>query len=811
MTKKSSNLNAVTENELIFGTVFQGEIRNILNFVCEICHFSDAFISLANQEKQVFLSKIGLSNINQPLEIPFFQEFLNQEENVVFDLKKSSKSFLEFTFFAGFPIVIPEYSFVGSLCILDKEGLQISEFQLKIIEQAATQIQSLMSLNCEKVALENSIAKFQQQQQQQQQVLRIVENISDGIKIIDSQYIILTINEKACEMFGFSKEEILNQSILGKRWNPIHADYTPFLTEDLPISQAIEKLKPVRNVVMGIERIELNDIIWVMVNAIPVFSQDNTLDYVICTFTDITLQKNTENALKESNERFIYANKASFDVIWERNLSTNELFIGPNYTSVFGHEIESDEIEKIKFSNLVHPEDRKAVYESLDTAIAGTSENWFSEYRYLKKDGNYAFVRDRAIIIRDSNDKAQKIIGAMLDITKKKEIIKKNELVLFEINKNKKNELEAAKNQYKILAENTVDLVFLHHLNGDFIYVSPSIKKQLGYHPEDLIGKCPLDFIHPEDAEKFKKNWADFIYDKLNDKLNDKPVIHRFRNSKGDYLWLETKGNVVKVDGKPNSFQSSTRNISERIAAEAKTNDTLIKERELNELRTNLVSTISHEFRTPMTTIRTSAEMIAMYLENQNLKYAPQLQKRIDTIVDEIDRILELMNTVLTISKNDAGKTTFSPIKVDLKSICMDVIDKSFSNQRDGRMVKITENTRDFYILADKNLIEYALFNVLNNAFKYSVGQDDIQLNLFEIHETAVIEITDFGIGIPTQDQSKLFNTFYRASNSHGIQGTGLGLYIVKTFVEKNYGSVSLKSRVGFGTTVRLQFPLLKK
>jgi signal transduction histidine kinase len=116
----------------------------------------------------------------------------------------------------------------------------------------------------------------------------------------------------------------------------------------------------------------------------------------------------------------------------------------------------------------------------------------------------------------------------------------------------------------------------------------------------------------------------------------------------------------------------------------------------------------------------------------------------------------------------------------------------------------------DFMVFADKNLMEYSLFNLLNNAFKYSQGTGDIKLNISSNSSKIILEIIDFGIGIPEEDQHKLFNTFFRASNTNGIQGTGLGLYIVKTFTEKNSGNIQLESHLGKGTKVTLEFPLQK-
>ena len=138
------------------------------------------------------------------------------------------------------------------------------------------------------------------------------------------------------------------------------------------------------------------------------------------------------------------------------------------------------------------------------------------------------------------------------------------------------------------------------------------------------------------------------------------------------------------------------------------------------------------------------------------------------------------------------------------------MIETSFDNQKHGNKVQTSFIGASFDVVADRNLMEYSIFNLLNNAFKYSEGSGDIILNLTSISSKIIVEIIDFGIGIPEEDQHKLFNTFFRASNTNGISGTGLGLYIVKTFTEKNSGSIQLESILGKGTKVSLVFPGLK-
>jgi PAS domain S-box-containing protein len=761
----------------------------------------------------------------------------------------------------------------------------------------------------------------------------ILENVAVGIIVQGPQSEFLEYNKAACEMLGLTEDQMLGKTSFDDYWKVIHLDGTEFKSEEHPVPMAIKQLKPVKNMVMGVYRPITKDRVWLLVDAIPVFDDLGKLLYVVCSFNNITALKKIEDELIISNERFTYSSEATSDAIWDWNIINDEIYVGGSYSLIFGHSFKNNIILASECDAFFHPEDKESYTRNITAALeTETTFKWSDEYRYVKSDGSYAYVKDKAIILRDEEGKAIRMIGAMrddtaneklknelqqseeqfkgafdyspvgmalvdidgkyieandrlcemfgysnkemksltfqeitlyedlkidldhkesldsgkithfssekrfvhknksivwahisvslvknskneiyyvvqiIDITERKNIEQQNKILTQENIKNKAILLNEAKNMYRFLAENTVDLICLHDLNTNFQYISPSVINILGYKPEEMEGKSPLDYAHPDDVEYLLEGFNDFVAEKVNDS-----TTARFRNKDGKYIWLETRANIVEKKGVKSGFQSSSRDITTRKEEEEATEKALAKERELNELRTNLVSTISHEFRTPMTTIRTSAELIAMYMEGQAFEKAERVDKHLNTITGEIDRIIELMNSVLTISRNDAGKTNFYPIKFDLKQLCIDVIETSFDNQKDGSKVQMFFEGNNFMVFADKNLMEYSLFNLLNNAFKYSDGAGDIKLILSSNSSKIILEIIDFGIGIPEDDQQKLFNTFFRASNTNGIQGTGLGLYIVKTFTEKNSGTIQLKSQLGKGTKVTLQFPLQKQ
>ncbi|MFV5688587.1 PAS domain S-box protein [Flavobacterium sp. ZT3R25] len=757
----------------------------------------------------------------------------------------------------------------------------------------------------------------------------IIQNVGVGILVQGPQSEILENNKAACEMLGLTEDQLLGKTCFDPQWKVIHLDGLTFLSDEHPVPQVIKNLKPINNVVMGIYRPLHNNLIWLLVNASPVFGDSNEFLYAICSFIEITAQKKAEDALKISNERFVYSIKATSDAIWDWNMITDEIFVGGSYSILFGHHFENNIIKRQEYENFIYPEDKVAYIESMNKFINGDLNRWSEEYRYLKSDGTYAFVNDKAVMIRNNDGKAIRMIGAMrdisknkilidqlkqseeqfkgafensavgmalinnegyfievndrlcemfgyssqemkslkfleithyedltldldckekldtgkisnfssekrfihknksivwahrsvstaknnttginyivqiIDITERKKIEDENKLLTKENNQNRTIQLDEARNMYRLLADNTVDLVCLHNLDTTFQYVSPSIQKLLDYAPEELLGKSPLNLAHPEDLKRLQDN-----FNRLISKKDDESIITRFKARNGNYIWLETKVNSIEKEGNITGFQSSSRDITIRKKEEEAIKKALLKERELNELRINLVSTISHEFRTPMTTIRTSAELISMYLENQNLENGDRLQKRITIITEEIDRIVELMNAVLTISKEDSRKTNFNPTKFDLKQICLEIIDTYYLDEMNNPKVTTSFSGDLFSVIADKKLMEYSIFNILNNAFKYSKGMENINLNLFTIDGIIVLEIIDFGIGIPHHDQHKLFNTFFRASNTEGFQGTGLGLYIAKTFVEKNSGTIQLESKLRKGTKITMRFPL---
>ncbi len=243
--------------------------------------------------------------------------------------------------------------------------------------------------------------------------------------------------------------------------------------------------------------------------------------------------------------------------------------------------------------------------------------------------------------------------------------------------------------------------------------------------------------------------------------------------------------------------------ISDRKKAELETLKNLEKQTELNQLKNKFVSTISHEFRTPLATIKGSIDLLAIFLEKNQIEN-PKINQYINTINNEVHNLNTLLNDVLMIGRHDVSQTPICFTKSNLLLLLENMIEQNFGFLV-NRKIKILKQSPIEDLEIDSKLMFHVFSNILSNAVKYS--QNDINLYISQnTHETTVV-VEDFGIGIPTNEQSKLFNSFYRASNSIHFQGTGLGLVIIKNFVDLHHGSIELESHLDVGTLFKVSIP----
>ncbi|MBD1805478.1 GAF domain-containing sensor histidine kinase [Microcoleus sp. FACHB-SPT15] len=230
----------------------------------------------------------------------------------------------------------------------------------------------------------------------------------------------------------------------------------------------------------------------------------------------------------------------------------------------------------------------------------------------------------------------------------------------------------------------------------------------------------------------------------------------------------------------------------------------LEKEKELNELKSRFVSMTSHEFRTPLTTIMGSADLLEYYSDKWSKE---KKQSHLQRIQNAVQHMTLLLDDVLLIGKADAGKLKFNPSPLDLKQFCLDLIEELQPNVSNHHSLTFVNHAQDIKANLDQKLLRHILSNLLSNAIKYSPDGGTVNFELFCQEGGLIFQIQDFGIGIPEKDLPHLFESFYRANNVGDIPGTGLGLAIVKRFVDFQDGKIAVESEVGVGTRFTVQIP----
>jgi signal transduction histidine kinase len=246
--------------------------------------------------------------------------------------------------------------------------------------------------------------------------------------------------------------------------------------------------------------------------------------------------------------------------------------------------------------------------------------------------------------------------------------------------------------------------------------------------------------------------------------------------------------------------------ITERQRLEEELRNALMKEKELSDLKSNIISVVSHEYRTPLATILSSTEL----LENYSHKWDQEKRQRhFKRIENSVHHLTQLVNDVLIISKAEAGKLDFNPVPLELVEFCYQLVEELQLTASTQHNISFLCQTSSIKACLDEKLLRQFLTNLLSNAIKYSPHGGNVQLELECKQDVTIFRIRDQGIGIPLKDQDQLFEAFHRSSNVGTISGTGLGLAIVKKCVDIHNGQIAVESEVGTGTTFIITIPLI--
>ena len=356
--------------------------------------------------------------------------------------------------------------------------------------------------------------------------------------------------------------------------------------------------------------------------------------------------------------------------------------------------------------------------------------------------------------------------------------------------------LRESEKMARALLNAATDTAMLVKPSGNILAVNETGAQRLGMSVEQAVGLCFYDFLPPEMAQVRKARIEEVI-------SSGQPL--RFEDEYEGMYFQNSVCPVLNGEAKATSLAVFAHDITEQKRAEAEIRASLEKERQLNEFKSRIVSVISHEYRTPLTTILSSAEILERYSNKLTEERKRQHFHRIQTTVQ---RLTNLVSEVLVVNQAEAEKLSFTPTPLDLVEFCRELVTELQLTAKEDHTITFVNQGNCSGACLDEKLLRQILTNLLSNALKYSPEGDTVNFELTCDQNLVTLRIQDKGIGIPLADQQQLFESFYRASNVGIIRGTGLGLLIVKKCVDLQGGQIAVESEVGVGSTFTVTLPL---
>ncbi|RPG37593.1 MAG: PAS domain S-box protein [Muricauda sp. TMED12] len=319
-------------------------------------------------------------------------------------------------------------------------------------------------------------------------------------------------------------------------------------------------------------------------------------------------------------------------------------------------------------------------------------------------------------------------------------------------------------------------------------------------HLQDQIETNEAFRIH--DLKGISQKNRSLLQQHIDQTLKGKHLSFDFEDAMDSYMVNTTP--LFKENGEASLALLVLFNISERKRNEKTIQDNLIKEIELSELKSRFISTASHEFRTPLSIILSSASLI------EKLDTPEKIERRmfhLERIKSNVQHLTDLLNDFLSLTKLEEGATRATPKYFNLLELSKTLLEEVGIDKKKGQTLELECNVTKLEVYLDPKLIRYIVLNLLSNAIKYSNEGQPILLQIYGKDQKVIIRVRDQGIGIPEEEKQYIFKRFFRARNSLEIAGTGLGLHIIKSYTELMEGALRFESEENRGSSFELELP----
>ena len=495
---------------------------------------------------------------------------------------------------------------------------------------------------------------------------------------------------------------------------------------------------------------------------------------------DISRRRQAEQALRDSEEKYrAVVENANEGIIVSQDGYLK--FMNPRALALTGRSME--EAASTPFIEMVHPDDRARVYGNYLRRMRGESVENFYNFRMVTRRGETRWLQISAVAIQWEGRPAT--LNFLSDVTES--------LAL------QGNLRETLAQREAFLEMTTVGIAFIQERRIRWINTALE-QAMLGWDDGELIGRTgEVAFASGED-------WKRFLSESIA-ALEEGGHFEgewNLRRKDGTSWWCHLSARAINPEILAEGTVWFFLDISSRKRAEEETRRALARERELSELKTRFVALTSHEFRTPLATILSSVELMEDFGPG-----LPETERRelFKLVKGAIARMTAMLDQVLLIGRADSDRLEYRPAPLDAAALAAAVAREAERAAGAPNRISLAVRGTPGERLLDEKLLRHTLSNLLSNALKYSPADAPVELEVEASGEAVTFLVRDRGIGVPAEDQPRLFESFHRARNVGNIEGTGLGLTIVKQFVELQGGTVDFESQAGDGTTFIVCLP----
>lgn len=512
-------------------------------------------------------------------------------------------------------------------------------------------------------------------------------------------------------------------------------------------------------------------------------------------------------ALAASEERFRLVARATNDALWDWDFADNTVWWGEAFYKMFGYEKPAGRTERGFWLEKVHPDDRRAVVDSLEEIISSRKSQWSREYRFQKHSGQYAHILDRGYVLHDESGRPYRMLGSMFDVTAMK---------------NAEQRVASSNAQRKFLAESMPLIVWTVDPRGQVDFANKQFETYTGRHYREALGNNWQAFIHREDLPLLRERWARALEDK-----KDFTLEIRICHATGEYQWnlLRAKARKDKDGRLLNLVITITDIHHQKVMNEVLENMVTERTRELEDINDALeisnndlqqfASVASHDLQEPLRKIQMFTGIIRDRFIGE-LSETPR--QYLEKIMASSSRMKVLITDILSYSRLSASDSSFEPTSLRL------IIDETL----DDFEIVIRERNAIIdigplpIIEVIPGQIRQVFQNLLSNALKFvrpgirpqvTIRAQRVAHKSFdgpgqEDGPWCRISVQDNGIGFDEQFSGHIFNLFHRLHSKDKYEGSGIGLAIAKKIIDKHGGLITAHSSEDRGAVFVIVLPV---